>query len=235
MKKKRENVFLHAGDIGDIIACLPTIRAMGGGNLVIGPGYCRESMFGARFDAIKPLLEAQSYIRSVEWMSEPIGITEDFSTFRKNHIKGESLAHWQARHLGVEISLEPWLDVGPIRRDPALVIFARSPRYHFPHFPWFKLIKQHKDAVFVGAPSEHVTFCEEFRCKIGYQPTGDLLELAKLIASAGAFYGNQSCPFWIAAGLGVNLTQEVWPHDANSIIPRPNASYPRTPEDCEEL
>lgn len=220
------SVFFHTGDIGDIIASLPAVRELGGGDYIIGfrEGNCRESMFGARFNAIRPLLEAQSYIKSVKWDSNAKDITYDFSAFRQSHIRGEDLATWQARHIGVLIDLDPWLRVEPSKKSKGKTIIARSSRYHNPAFAWKQALKG-RDCLFVGLESEHAAFELEFKAKVTYAPTEDLLELAQLIAGAELFIGNQSCPFWIAAGLGVSLMQETWQHDPNSIIERENAVY----------
>lgn len=193
-------------------------------------------MAGHRFEAIKPLLEAQSYIHGVQWCDNKNGeITHDLSTFRHDIRKGESLAHWQARHLGVEISTEPWLTVTPALRAQGRVVFSRSARYHNGFFPWFRLLKSHPWPLFVGSREEHSNFQAEFKCKVEYVTTANLLELAQVIAGCEAFYGNQSCPFWIAIGLGVPVRQETWPHDANSRIERENALYGLTFEDCEVI
>lgn len=65
------NKFLHSGDLGDIIAALPTIRKLGGGELIIteSPSQysVRQSMRGERFDAIAPLIRAQPYITDIRF------------------------------------------------------------------------------------------------------------------------------------------------------------------------
>lgn len=234
--------YFHTGDLGDVIAALPTIRQLCGGNLVIGQGFCgqgfcRESMKGPRFDTIKPLLEAQPYIASVSWSdAKPEGAL-DLSNFRQNYVRGKSLAHWQASHLGVEtVETAPWLTAPKHEHPRGRVIFARSTRYANGQYPWFALIKRYPDAVFVGLASEHEAFEREFSCRVRYVPTRDLLELASVIAGARLFCGNQSCPWWIACGLGVTTFQETWAHDSNSIIERPNAHYMTVPIfDLEKL
>jgi hypothetical protein len=63
------NVFFHTGDLGDIIAALPAIRALGGGYLILGNRHGRggrELMSPERFAVIEPLLSAQPYIAGVE-------------------------------------------------------------------------------------------------------------------------------------------------------------------------
>lgn len=228
----------HEGDLGDIIASLPILRALGGGEIVISESKFRdrgrsprETMRGARYEAIRPLLEAQPYVTAVSWEDEPQGITHDLSHFRQLPFKkGENLATWQARYVGVEIDLEPWLTV-PTFSPHGKTVIARSPRYHNYFFPWPELITKNAPVVFVGLPSEHVAFERETHWNMPYQPTANLLELAQVIAGAKLFIGNQSSPFWVAAGLGVPLIQESWSFDLNSIVPRANAIY--TPTDAE--
>lgn len=228
----------HQGDIGDIIAALPILRSLGGGSIVISESphndrarAPRETMRGARYEAIKPLLEAQPYVESVEWQDEPTGITHDLSNFRTvPPLRGENLAERQARFLGVQISLDPWLSV-PAVEPHGKTVLARSLRYHNFFFPWGELIQKNAPVVFVGLPEEHRALQNETHWNMPYEPTANLLELAQLIAGARLTIANQSAPFWIAAGLGVPLIQESWPTDLNSIVPRDNAVY--TPSDAD--
>lgn len=225
-------ICFHAGDAGDIIASLPTVRALGTCHYIIGerhaPNSGRESMKGRRYDSIRPLLAAQTYIKSVEWGSHR-GASHDFSLFRRNHIYGENLAQWQARGFGIEISEDPWLSVEPSHVASGRTIFARSARYHNPMFDWRAQIKRSIRPLFVGTPAEHEAFQKAFACKIDYLPTPNLLDLAQVIAGCREFVGNQSCPFWIAAGLGVPITQETSHLAPDSIIKRPNCQYPVAP------
>lgn len=182
-------------------------------------------MRGARYEAIRPLLLAQPYVEAVEWQDEPRGITHDLSHFRTLQFKnGENLATWQARYVGVEISLEPWLTVPDFVQHDKTVI-ARSLRYHNFFFPWGDLIMRNGPVVFVGLPSEHIALQKESHWSFPFQPTANLLELAQVIRGAKLFIGNQSAPYWIAIALGMNVIQESWEHDLNSIVPRENATY----------
>jgi hypothetical protein len=222
-------IFTHTADLGDIIAALPTIRTLGGGRLIIGEKKGRdggrESLRGARFEALKPLLQRQPYLDSVEWADELPESRWDFSTFRHDHRKGESLAQWQARHLGVSISETPWLLATPSPKTRGRVVFARSLRYHSPAFPWDKALLRFKDPLFIGLPEEYMAFQTKWGKPLENHTCSNLLELAELIAGCELFVGNQSCPFWIAVSMGVPLIQETWAHDPNSIIERPNARY----------
>lgn len=223
---------LHTGDLGDLVGSLPILLSLGGGEIVISESKFRdrgrsprETMRGARYEAIKPLLLAQPYVTAVFWQDEPQDITHDLSHFRQLPFKkGENLATWQARYLGVEIDLDPWLAVPDFVQHDKTVI-SRSLRYHNFFFPWGELIQRNGPVVFVGLPSEHSALEKESHWSFPYQPTANLLELAQVIRGAKLFIGNQSCPYWLAVGMGVPLIQESWENDLNSIVQRENATY----------
>lgn len=225
------NVFCHSGDIGDCLASLPTMRALGGGDIIIGPPgphQGRETLKGARIDALRPLLESQAYIGSVTWMDEPSGFSHDFRAFRqapREYGETVSLLEWQARYLGATVSDAPWLRA--VRSPVSLgrTVVARSLRYQNPGFPWHVAMSKNRNCVFVGLEDEYKAFSRTVSSAVEFVPTKDLLELAEVIGGAQLFIGNQSCPFWIAAGLGVPIIQESWPTDPNSQIKRPNARY----------
>lgn len=222
------HTFAHSGDLGDIIASLPTVRAMGGGDFLIfhREGANRESMKGARFNSIRPLLEAQPYVRECAWNEAIIENCQDLSTFRHDFRPDENLVQWQARHLGVSVSEEPWLSCARSSKSFGKTVVARSLRYQNYDFPWKRLIAQYRtELIFVGTEDEHKAFQICNGCIVEHCRTANLLELAEIINGADRFIGNQSCPFWIAAGLGVTLIQEVWPVGPNSIIKRKNARY----------
>lgn len=217
--------FFHTGDIGDIIASLPSVRSIGGGEMLIGykQNGQRESLKGSRFEMLVPLLLAQPYISGVRWGQHFRGCI-DFSTFREMPDDGMNLAYCQAKHVGVAVSMEPWLQVKAEQHGRAVI--ARSSRYHNPDFPWRAVVQKLVDPIFVGLPSEHEAFCSFIGFRIEHVKCGNLLNLARLIAGARVFVGNQSAPFWIAAALGGRCVQETWTEGANSVIHRPGMFYP---------
>ena len=232
-----ERVFAIAGDIGDCIAMLPSIRHMGGGHIVITPpppgvgtgqGFCRESMEGARYESIRPLLECQPYIRSVSWGPLPAGAI-DVSHFRTPPHFQENIIQCIARYLKLgRVSEEPWLTVpfeGEVGKGP--VVFSRSPRYHQPRMNWQGYVSGIQDSIFIGSPDEHAAFEKYIGRTVKRQPTKDLLEVAKLMMAARFCAANQSCPLWIAYGLGRPLVVEVSPSldIQNSLIRRENVRF----------
>jgi len=232
-----ERTFAIAGDIGDCIAMLPSIRHMGGGHVVITPpppgvgtgqGFCRESMQGTRYESIKPLLECQPYIHSVSWGRLPAGAI-DVSHFRTPPHFQENIIQCIARYLKLgRVSEEPWLTVpfdGEVGKGP--VVFSRSPRYQNTRMPMPGYAAEFRDALFIGSPDEHKAF-EKYVCRdVIYQPTKNLLEVAKLMMAARFVICNQSCPAWVAMGLGRPFVLEVCPDVSiqNSIVVRENGRW----------
>lgn len=228
--KRGDNVFFHVADIGDIIAALAIIKHMGGGSIVIGPlpnrpMSGRESMRGARYEALRPLLESQPYVKSVEWVEEKPEGAVDFSDFRKNHVPGDNLLKWQSRHVGLDnVPEDPWLTVDPIA-GPA--IFARSHRYNNPRFPHRVCFDKHPDAVFIGTADEHAAFQQHLGCSIPHRKTADFLEVARLMAGCERAFVGQSAPLWCALGVGAPIAMEVCPDESiqNCIIVRENIRF----------
>lgn len=229
-------IAFHCGDYGDLVAALPSIKAFGGGEIQIGdtndPRNRRESMRGARYEAIKPLLKIQPYVTSVSWTDRPNGVI-DFSNFRHSYRLHENLALAQARHVKAKISLKPWLTVPEIEKHGRVVI-ARSSRYHNPVFPWRKLLNKYPNPLFIGLTNEYKDF-KRFG-DVEYVPTANLLEAAKIVAGAPLVISNQTCCWWLAAGLGVkSVIQETMERDQNSVIERPNYFYTRSIEETQAL
>jgi hypothetical protein len=223
LPKEHKTVF-HTGDLGDIIACLPIFREMGGVHLRLG-GVCGErTMRGPRFQAIKDLLTLQPYILSLE-ETDDNNVDYDFTDWRYFFNPNRLLTTSQAAFAGYDhIDMSPWLmNVEPDDKFIGCTLFARSARYHTQKPMWRRVIQNTRNPLFVGTPQEHLDFQRVHGVRLPYIPTGTLLDLARVIKGCETFYCNQSSPFWIAAGLGVNIVQEQF--NLDSTIERPNAIY----------
>lgn len=208
--------FGHSGDIGDIIYSLPTIKAKGGGSLVLFdyPGRTAHGMTEAKVNRLRPLLESQPYITSVRW--SPSIIESSLNGFR-DHMAHGSLAdaHLATHGLSWVHRIEPWLAVDP--NPKYRVIFSRSPRYHNHNFPWKDIVHRYgAEAAFVGFRDEYEQFCNAFGYVRFAEDQADFLQLAQLIAGCEMFVGNQSSPLAVAHGLKHNLIMEICPGHPHS-------------------
>ncbi len=201
-----DTTFVHGGDVGDLIYALPTVRELGGGTLIMSPCATREKMTAMKAARIAPLLEFQPYIKCTAFEEQAPPAAYNFNTFRSRlpTSKGKSLALIQSEMFGKNghTTNAPWLTVDrPVKFDGYDVILHRSTRYHNAAFPWKRVVQKYgKRALMVGLEQEYSIFTKEFG-KVEFHRTGDFLELARVIAGAKLFIGNQSAPYSIAEGL----------------------------------
>jgi hypothetical protein len=219
--------FLHSGHIGDIIAFLPCMRALGGGHLVITDHNSQPQLLmeGFKYDSLKPLLEIQPYIDSVSYEKNPTNIDHDACGFRR-YWGQYPIIGMQAKMLGIEHpSTSQWIDVSPDTRTNGRIVCCRSHRYRNDSFPWSKIVDKYRNKIiFIGLYDERGDFVSRF----GEVPSiwvNNLLELAQLIYGSAIFIGNQSAPCWIASGLNHPLIQEVHPPLPDSIVSYENTHH----------
>lgn len=206
-------MFSHSGDIGDIIYSLPTIRAAGGGSLVLFdyPGRTAHGMNQAKADRIKPLLELQPYISSVEFRT---GIHDSSLNGFRDHWRHGNLSDMHLATHGLEWIHRStrWLDIDhPVETYP--VVIHRSSRYHNTQarFPWQEIVNKYRGKIgFCGFPDEHAVFCSEFG-ELPFIHADNLLGVARIIGGCELFIGNQSSPAAIAEGMKHKMILEVCP------------------------
>ncbi len=186
--------------------------------------------FVPRVPLIKDLLEAQDYIETVECSEEKVDI--NLVPFRRWHSAVTTLVAANASEYQMQTGKTiladgsiPWMKVEPDTTFSGKIIIARSPRYNNFRFPW-KQVVEHYGArlIFVGLPEEHSSFVAGFGF-VPYLRVKDFLELAKIIAGASLFIGNQSSPHAIALALGVDIISEVCPEQPDCVYPRKNVQY----------
>lgn len=230
--------FRHTGEAGDIVYSLPVIRAFGGGVLYIknDPGVTRPitpDLFNSLADLIKP----QEYIHDVRWCDGQ-KVDYDFSLFRSSYRPMRTLAMSQARYLGLDRHFDtwtPWIKTSPVPHG--YPVFARSPRYHNPAWDaiWPEMVAKYPDAFFVGTKEERDVFEQRFGGGLKHFPTKTFGDLAKIIAGASVFVGNQSAPYAIAEAMKVNTIQETWDRHRDCVFARPNAMYLATHKEWETI
>jgi len=208
--------FSHSGDLGDIIYSLPTIRACGGGSLTIFnyPGRTAHGMSKQKVERIKPLLEVQSYITSVDW-SETFN-DHSLNGFR-DHFRAGNLADMHLATHGLEWQhrIAKWLEVEATPKVE--VVINRTPRYNNEGFDWPTVVDKYRGHIgFLGSPEEHGLFTDRFG-KVPYIDADNLLKVAQLIAGCKLFIGNYSAPAAIAEGLKHSMVIEVCPDNRHRL------------------
>lgn len=178
------------------------------------------------YEILEPLLKAQDYFQEVAvWKGE-----EDSFPQLLDHWKMHLLKGWQGNQtecyaltVGMNIHdpeirkkllFEPWLTpVEPIRIPGKSVVVNRTSRHlhNADGSGWTSFIQGGLSdyGVFIGTPDEHAAFEDQFKIKIQYYKTNDLLEVARVIQGCEQFIGNQSSPLSIAIGLGKTFWCEV--------------------------
>lgn len=229
--------FGHAGDIGDLIYSLPTVRALGGGTLCLhAERWTREPMTEAKVQSLRSLLITQPYIEDVRWLQPGEKVDVNLNDFRAAYFrdfrrpdfpKQRNICEWILRTHGCDPAEQhkQWLKVPP--NPVARVIINRTGTdrqathiYRNMAFPWFTIVGEYDgNMAFVGTPAEHHDFVRHFG-RIPYHATENLLELARVIAGADLFIGNQSCAYAIAEGLKKPAVLEVCPWLPNCLFHR---------------
>jgi hypothetical protein len=224
--------FKHSGDLGDIIYSLPTIKQLGGGILYLDTTggedepICRvqcpdgKTKFNdATYNFIKPLIEAQSYIKAVKKYN---GNKVDYNLNNFRYKFADPNRRSQARNL-LDLHLDafnlpewdhnsPWLETNNIKKLDKKTIVSRTPRYQCSH-TWFESQRfNFRDkSIFVGLEKEHELFQWTFNIKVPFFKVKDALELAEILKGANHLVSNQTSTLAIGIGLGtVSIVQEVY-------------------------
>jgi len=243
--KKPCKIFHHSGDAGDVIYSLPAMAALGGGALFLSadckypyplpPRWTRTGGEASFVDNLRPLLEAQPYVDRCSYThGTPFSTDYDLNKFRepwKNRtaLDTESIFALHQRAFGTQWPEDsPWLTApDPIVSDRPIVV-NRTARYRNEDCNWWALVQKYGHLMrFVGTPQEAEVF-EGFATPkplVPWYQAKDMLELARVIAGAKVFIGNQSSPLAIAHGLGKNVIVEEWPLNPNCRLHRPGAIY----------
>lgn len=235
--------FYHSGDLGDVIYSLPAVRALGGGEMFMGPDNrtpmsSRERMTPERARLLVPLLELQPYMRGASYRAElPRNCSHDLNKMRlqllDHNMKlqplktrldmqpGFNLARCYLKMFDLDLNCDTaaWLKVEPLAKTP--VVINRTPRYREnSQFRWDRVLKQyHGQVIFIGLPEEHASFTAQWG-PVPFEPTSDLLMAARLIAGCELYVSNQSSCYCLAEGLKKSTIMEPPPEGSNNLFGR---------------
>jgi hypothetical protein len=224
------------GDLGDIVVSLCVAKHATASSRLLLRDDGRTKGIVKRQHLIIPLVESQPYISECR-PYEPTDTQIDWPAeqFRRGwHSQTSNLMNSHARHAqhckiitDLPTGAEPWLTIKT--KPHGRVVVNRTERYNNQSFPWRELVQHIRDEIlFVGTEHEYRHFCNCFG-EVEYQPTKDLLEVAKLIKGSSYFVGNQSSAMTIAEGLKHPRIQETSLGIPDCIYPdATNAQYVAT-------
>lgn len=217
---------LHCGDMGDIIHCMAVLKACSRPVRMYFAdrnSVCKRII--ERLPVLTPLLLSQDWIIEAK-VHEGEEIHWNAGDFRFHHSLTSSLAMAHYRHYLGQKHLpriltdfsKPWLSgIQKDVRSRGKWVISRTSRYNNAYFRWSEIVRQRgQDLLFLGLPSEHTKFCEQFG-EVEYAPTKNLLEAAQLIAGSSFVIANQSSILAIAEALKHPRLIEVCPRQPDVI------------------
>jgi hypothetical protein len=251
--------FKHSGSFGDLIYGLAIVKHFGGGEFYlhlnqinwIGQHYYGSApaafhqgrLTQADFEYMKPFMDSLPYITRFDVMTPSTEITHNLDRFRPlfvghpgNYVDIYSTA-FGITDPGTQayIRTQPWLSVPQPTLIPNRdVVINRTTRWLPSQLSdnWQRWRTEGVEAraVFVGLADEHRAFCAATGWDIPHHATGNMLELAAVIAGAKLFIGNQSQALALAVGLGTpyhcELRQDLPLLRNECYFPKqPNGSY----------
>ena len=231
--------FKHSGHLGDIIYAIPTMYALAKEakiNLYIDINKAlpvdgkhplgNVSLNEKSVSALKSLLLLQPKFNLIDiYNSNNHTINCDLDLFRAfplDYHKGH-IARWYFNIFATSYNLsKPWLRVNPDESVKGKIVIARSTRYNAPDID-YSFLQEYDNVVFVGLPEEYELMKQSIP-EIKYKQTTDFLSLARIIAGANFFIGNQSFPFALAEALKVPRILESY-YLCPNVIPEGENAY----------
>ena len=193
------------------------------------------------YEWLRPLLRRQSYIADVgTWTQGTPDPDVDLDRFRGTLFRGFEGNYVQAYHLAFDLPFRmedydtPWLEADPVKTRP--IVVSRTARYRSTepeatatHQQMAQDADLENNGIFVGTKTEHEDYVATTGVAIPYQPVGDFLELANIVAGAELVVANQNFVYSLAVGLGrpaVLETIKIKPLANNEcFFPRTNITY----------
>ena len=186
-----------------------------------GNPYIKPVTFSnEQYEFIKPLLEAQPYIKEVrEYNGEDVIF--DLDCYRLCYFEPELLSKTQGILMlalketwGIAVSFKkPWIEVPETKKLDRTLFVSRSLNWHGGEiFYSYKGNTITNGGFFVGNEIEYITFTESCSCLPWRIRTKDMLELAESVKTSDLIIVNECDLYWLALGLGVNeINYELCP------------------------
>lgn len=222
-------IFNHGGGIGDLLFALYFCRD-------ISRFYGREKfdlhILECMYGFLAPLLETQEYVGKVTCGRMPENAV-DLNKFRslKLNFSAGDIRNWYCNLARVHLPREFWKPVITVEPDSSFsdkIILCLTPRYRNVHIDYSRLQIFKDHLVFAGTQEEHRSFQKEF-FGIPCLEFDDMLVLAKFIAGAKGFIGNQSGIYSLAECMKTPriLLAPEFVRSSGAVIPGPHNNHPQ--------
>jgi hypothetical protein len=179
-----------------------------------------------QWQMLKPLLEVQDYIYSVEiFKGESVDIDLVETRDRRSiTMPYGDLHYWNFFHtpeMQCDLS-EKWIEIygynypALIAETKGKIVINRTQRYFNPYINYYFLKKYESELLFAGTQEERDIFCQQYDLNIPLLQVDDFLVLAHVIYNAKFFIGNQSMCWHIADAMKVPRILEHCPQFPNT-------------------
>lgn len=178
------------------------------------------------FEMVKPLLEAQPYIESMEiYNGQKVDLNFDVirgKTFvNLPHGSLQAWLFYAYPDLDIDIS-QPWIflpeektQIEEVTKGKVIVNFTERYRNGILDYNFLK--NYAPDLIFAGTETEHFKFCNQWGLTIPRLEINNFLELAYALRSARFLLSNQSFIWNLATGLGTPRVLEVCQYAQNCL------------------
>jgi hypothetical protein len=223
--------FLHSGKLGDLVWAIPSMRSVAtraGQEKISIYLNNKYSFFSWDINAIKPLLDSQSYVKGTDWYRNDVVATDGdvwwLDEFRAGRMKPDwNIPRFVCNHFKLPYTIldEPWLKVTPNKK--AKYVFCKNQQdvCDNPRMPWKSLVERYADeSIFLGWGPEAYQFADRFG-RVCHHPTSNLLQAAEIIAGCEKVFCSQSVHHAIAEALKKDIMLECSPAFPSVIFNRP--------------
>jgi hypothetical protein len=233
--------FLHAGGIGDVIYAIPAMLSilknnnvpkaevylqLGGETSYSGWHPLGNKLLSQDFvDRLAPLLKSQPYIQDVK-VYDGGKVDVDLNGFRHLPINPTTycLPRWYFLFLvGTSWDLaKPWIVVEAADKLRDYILVNRNPRLQSEYINYRFMNDFADQIVFVGVRREFDEFRRECPKCSNFYEAPNFLELAKVVAGARCFCGNQGFIYTLAEAMKTPRLLETNNRAANNIPTGPH-------------
>lgn len=205
--------FIHSGRMGDILYSLYAAKRISAriaeqfdyvlrtGVSAWDPSGRPHMMEVSDAEFLKPLLEAQPYIREVRITDNRRTEGYVLDSFRRNMslVIGREIRLWYydpRQHVAPDEFSRPVLTTQDAPQKKPWIAVCFTPRYR-QKFDLSPIRKYRDRLIFVGLPEEHRAFCHDV-FPVEHHPVENALELLRFMQFCTGFVGNVSGTFAIA-------------------------------------